>query len=152
MTTVLSGFRPGPSDPPSGTVDVWRSIRISFEIQPGSASLISNTLVQTELATLGITSAQCFRPIKIQAFAQAGTAANQNIPTVELSVDDPTNGGNLGVKKDTGSLSTPAHLHYHYPQHITQGSFNFTQPRNLAQIEITNSPAGTCVFTLSYLI
>lgn len=147
-----TGFRPGPSDPPSGTVDTWKSIRISFEIQPGSASIISNTLVQTELNTLGITGAQCYRPIKIQAFAQAGTAANQNIPSVSLSVTDPTSAGSLGVKVDTGSLSVPAHLHFHYPKHITDASYGFTTPRELAQIEITNSPAGTCVLTVDYLI
>jgi hypothetical protein len=101
---------------------------------------------------LGITSAQCWRPIKIQAFAQAGTAANQNIPTVSLEVIDPTAGGLLGAKQDTGSLSVPAHLHYHFPPHITQSSYNFTQGRSIAEIEITNSPAGTCVLTLSYLI
>lgn len=145
-----SGWTRGPSDPPSSSVESWKSLRFSFELQPGSVSLITSTLIVKELAALGITPS-CYSPIKIQCFAQPGTAVNQSIPTVQLQIIDPISAGILGEKKDVGSLSTPGHLHYRWPQQFSSASFSANTPRSLANAEITNSPAGTCVFTLRYL-
>jgi hypothetical protein len=145
-------FVRGSSDPPSATVSTWKSIRLSFEVQPGSVSNITTSLIGTELGNIGI-NAQAIKLIKISAYGMSGTAANQSRPSVELDVYNPLTAASYGTRLDTGSLSVPAHLHFAFPQHQRDSPVSLTSTAYpVATIEITGSPSGTCVISLSYLI
>jgi hypothetical protein len=146
------GFHKGPSDPPSGIIDSWKRITLSFELQPGSTSTITTTLIETELQSLGIT-AEAIRLHQIAAWAMSGTAANQSRPVLELDVRDVANVGSYGKRVDSGNLSVPAHLHFKWPPSVQQTSFaTGATLKNIATAEITSSPSGTMNVVLSYLL
>lgn len=150
MQPERRGWVNGSSDPSYGSKEFWKYVKLTFELQPGSPSLFTNALLVTELANIGVTTS-CYSPIKLSVFAQPGTAANQNIPNVSLTIFDPVNGGTLGERLDYGSLNQPANLHYRWPDSVSGASFGITTTRSIATAEVANSPAGTAVWTVRYL-
>jgi hypothetical protein len=151
VSNPMSRFVPCANDPPSGVIQTWKDIRLSFEIQPGSVSSITTTLVNTEMIAIGI-PATAIRILKISAWAMPGAAANQTRPVVNLAVQDPITAASIGQRRDSGLLSRAAKLAFTYAGSQREHALQLSTPRTLCEVEITGSPAGTMILSLSYLI
>merc|ERR1712034_260195 len=134
---TLGKFVPGPIDPPPAFKSGWKDIRL--ELGVGSTDVtISTGTIRDSLQVLGI-DANAIRLLKVSVWVNPGTAANQGLPRVILSLNDPLGKGTLGTREDTGQLSRAAHLHYAYSQALREVSLDLP----------TAGSSGTTLFVVA---
>jgi len=109
-------------DPPPAFKSGWKSIRLEEAL--GSTTVqVSLGNIRDALTTLGI-AANSIKLLKIAVWVNPGTAANQNLPQVVLSLNDPIGRGSLGTRVDSGQLSRAAHLAYSFSDTIRDSALD----------------------------
>jgi len=107
-----------PMDPPNAFKAGWKAIRLEEALGSTDVTLTTGN-IRDALNALGI-AANSIKLNKISVWVNPGTAANQNIPQVILSIVDPLGKGNLGSRTDSGQLSRCAKVSYQYSDTIRE--------------------------------
>lgn len=115
-------FVVGPMDPPPAFKSGWKAIRLEEALGSTSVAVTLGN-IRDALTTLGI-AANAIKLLKIGVWVNPGTAANQNLPQVVLSLRDPIGNGTLGTRVDSGQLSRSAHVAYSFSDTIRNTSLD----------------------------
>lgn len=111
-----------PMDPPPAFKSGWKSIRLEEALGSTDVTLTTGN-IRDALNTLGI-SANSIKLQKVAVWVMPGTAANEGLPQVILSLTDPIGKGSLGTRADTGQLSRSAKVSYSFSDALRETSLD----------------------------
>lgn len=139
-----------PMDPPNAFKSGWKAIRLEEALGSTDVTLTTGN-IRDALTALGI-SANAVKLQKVAVWVMPGTAANQSIPQVLLSLTDPITKGTLGTRADTGQLSRSAKVSYSYSDTIRESSIDLPSAGNAGiTYGVIAASAASGVFQISLL-
>lgn len=139
-----------PMDPPTAFKSGWKAIRLEEALGSTSVTMTTGN-IRDALTTLGI-AANSVKLLKISVWCTPGTAANQNLPQIVLSLVDPIGRGSLGTRTDSGQLSRAAKLSYSYSDTIRETALDLPAPGSAGiTLGLIETSAASVVFQYSLL-
>lgn len=143
-------FHPAPMDPPPAFKSGWKAIRLEESLGSTDVTLTTGN-IRDALNVLGI-SANSVKLMKVAVWVNPGTAANQNVPQVILSLQDPVGKGSLGTRTDTGQLSRAAKLAYSYSDTVRETALDLPSQGSAGiTLGVIAASAASGVFQISLL-